>query len=106
MKFYIGDPWYPVFRKIYIVSPTVLAAPKGEYDCCFSAYPAFKTAFYSFSRSKQELIKRLLGLSTWLETLENCGSPGGNPRNIEPDGGDISGHPPAGSSIFRARRKL
>ena len=29
MKFYIGDLWYPVFRKIYIVSPILLTLLNG-----------------------------------------------------------------------------
>ena len=34
------------------VSPTVLTALGMEQNGCFSAYLAFKTAFYSFSGSK------------------------------------------------------
>ena len=47
----------------------MLTAPVRGQNCCFSAYLALKTVFYSFSGSKQALIKRLLEPSTWLGTL-------------------------------------
>ena len=56
-------------RSLFIVSPTVLTAPGREQNCCFLTYLALKTAFYSFSGSKQALIKRLSEPSTWLGTL-------------------------------------
>ena len=54
---------------MYIVSPTVLTASGGGQNYRFSAYLALKTAFYSFSRSKQAPVKPLLGASTRLGTL-------------------------------------
>ena len=57
------------------MSPTLLTAPGRKQNCCFSAYLTSKTAFYSFSGSKQALIKRLSEPSTWLETLKFPYSP-------------------------------
>ena len=51
------------------MSPTVLTPPGREQNYGFLAYLALKTALYSFSRSKQALVRRLLGVSTRLETL-------------------------------------
>ena len=44
-----------ILKGVFIVSPTVLTAPGREQNSRFSAYLALKTAFYSFSRSKQAL---------------------------------------------------
>ena len=50
-----GGRWRYGRFSVILVSPTVLTAPGREQNCCFSTYLALKTAFYSFSGSKQAL---------------------------------------------------